>query len=57
MRIALRKAAAYGETLNDVDYINAHGTATRLNDFGETLAIKQVFGERPTTCASAARRA
>jgi 3-oxoacyl-[acyl-carrier-protein] synthase II len=45
MRIALRKAAAYGETLNDVDYINAHGTATRLNDIGETLAIKQVFGE------------
>ncbi|HHY57439.1 MAG TPA: beta-ketoacyl-ACP synthase II [Chloroflexi bacterium] len=45
MRIALRKAAAYGETLHDVDYINAHGTATRLNDLGETLAIKQVFGE------------
>jgi len=45
MRIALRKAAAYGETLTDIDYINAHGTATRLNDLGETLAIKQVFGE------------
>lgn len=45
MRMALRKAAAYGETLADVDYINAHGTATQLNDVGETLAIKQVFGE------------
>ncbi|MCS6827204.1 MAG: beta-ketoacyl-ACP synthase II [Caldilinea sp.] len=45
MRMALRKAAAYGETPADVDYINAHGTATRLNDIGETLAIKQVFGE------------
>lgn len=45
MRIALRKAAAYGESLADVDYINAHGTATRLNDIGETLAIKQIFGE------------
>ncbi len=45
MRVALRKAAAYGEGVQDVDYINAHGTATRLNDVGETLAIKQVFGE------------
>ncbi len=49
MRIALRKAAAYGETLADIDYINAHGTATRLNDIGETLAIKQVFGEAAYT--------
>jgi len=45
MRMALRKAAAYGVQSDHVDYINAHGTSTQLNDPGETLAIKQVFGE------------
>jgi 3-oxoacyl-[acyl-carrier-protein] synthase II len=42
MRLALQEANL---TPSDVDYINAHGTSTPLNDKYETLAIKQVFGE------------
>ncbi len=35
-----------GLTPDQVDYINAHGSATPTNDVLETMAIKQVFGER-----------
>ena len=34
-----------GVKAGEVDYINAHGTSTPLNDAGETAAVKTVFGE------------
>jgi 3-oxoacyl-[acyl-carrier-protein] synthase II len=42
IRLALADA---GLGLHDIDYINAHGTSTSVNDRVETLAIKTVFGE------------
>jgi 3-oxoacyl-[acyl-carrier-protein] synthase II len=43
MRMAIKDAGLKPE---DVDYINAHGTSTPLNDLTETVAIKAVFGDR-----------
>ena len=42
MRWALADA---GVRPDEIDYINAHGTSTPINDAVETLAIKQVFGD------------
>ncbi len=47
MALTMEKAIAdSGIWKSDVDYINAHGTSTELNDRFETTAIKTVFGER-----------
>ena len=42
MRMALKQA---GLVSDDIDYVNAHGTSTFMNDKLETLALKKVFGE------------
>jgi 3-oxoacyl-[acyl-carrier-protein] synthase II len=42
IQMALRDAKLSPE---EVDYVNAHGTSTELNDLTETLAIKRVFGD------------
>lgn len=35
-----------GMTINDIDVVNAHGTSTYYNDKNESLALKNIFGER-----------
>jgi 3-oxoacyl-[acyl-carrier-protein] synthase II len=46
MRLALEEAWT---SADEIDYINAHGTATTNNDVVETLAVKKVFGARART--------
>jgi 3-oxoacyl-[acyl-carrier-protein] synthase II len=48
MRLCLEDG---GIDLNEVDYINAHGTSTPPGDLAETQAIKRVFGERAAKIA------
>jgi 3-oxoacyl-[acyl-carrier-protein] synthase II len=45
-RVMKRALMNAGVSIDQVDYINAHGTSTPLNDATETLAVKNVFGER-----------
>lgn len=42
----LRALKDGGVAAEEIDYINSHGTATKLNDASETEAIKRVFGNR-----------
>jgi 3-oxoacyl-[acyl-carrier-protein] synthase II len=42
MRFALKSA---GMNIDEIQYVNAHGTSTPFNDYFETLALKKVFGD------------
>ncbi|MCD6459849.1 beta-ketoacyl-[acyl-carrier-protein] synthase family protein [bacterium] len=42
IKTAIKKA---GISISDIDYINAHGTSTNVNDCVETLAVKKIFGQ------------
>jgi 3-oxoacyl-[acyl-carrier-protein] synthase II len=48
MRLALADAAI---NVEDVDYINAHGTSTPAGDVAETLAVKRLFGDHASRLA------
>ena len=48
MELAIKDA---GLQVTDVDYINAHGTSTPLNDKNETLGIKALFGDHDKNLA------
>lgn len=48
MQLAIKDAGMKPE---DIDYINAHGTSTHLNDECETMAVKTVFGEHAKNIA------
>jgi 3-oxoacyl-[acyl-carrier-protein] synthase II len=45
-RVMVKALETANVSKDQVDYINAHGTATRINDQMETKAIKKVFGEK-----------
>lgn len=52
MNEALREA---GITASEIDYVNMHATSTSQGDTSELIAVKRVFGERPSLSVSATK--
>ena len=48
-RSMIMSLSTAGISAGDIDYINAHGTSTELNDKLETIAVKKVFGSHAAT--------
>jgi 3-oxoacyl-[acyl-carrier-protein] synthase II len=53
MELAMAEA---GVTMEQIDYINLHGTSTELNDRMETLAVKKCFGDRAKQIATSSTK-
>ena len=46
MQMAVKHAKEHGIELEDINYINAHGTSTPLGDLGEAQAVRRLFGDK-----------
>ena len=51
MKMAVNHAKEHGVELEDINYINAHGTSTPLGDLGEAQAVRRLFGDK-LSCTS-----
>lgn len=51
MQMAVNHAKEHGVELEDINYINAHGTSTPLGDLGEAQAVRRLFGDK-LSCTS-----